>query len=500
MSGFCLIKKNPHVSIVILLIIINFCHSTAKREEDEGLLETLDKLIQQTEAGRVSTNETKTKNDSNVYYLKNNPPRIPKLKSKSSRKKSKSKSRTKHAMITTTTLKPSVEIVTKNEILKETQEINKSLEKSSHSDTRTEAPSSKEQKTNNMIIPVKKNTPTPVSSEVVSSTPQSEKVSARKLLDYDNGTFDATTSKPEVNNSEIYGNVLNEGEKIDKNLEYNLENKTEGPPPASNDTLADNSTTVNQSTLDKPPATVDPDNDMSYRKALNMSEPMDKQNDEDLNDQSIEKKPQTDYFPHYLDANIENLLHEDPDNFIKLLSENADNIKRDLVEKDMIPMEKPDVGKPSSPELQSEVQKLVRKILVLKSFSRNHYDSEEKSLSNEYDKEPSEISFRRFPSTTIVQSNPAYSYNRPASNTYYVKDSYIPVPVPVSNPRINPVATLPLANNLHMHYGANALWKNNLAAMSRAHKMAHVSHLTRVIDNLMRRALYPPLFSSYVYY
>ncbi|XP_026330260.1 uncharacterized protein LOC113237805 [Hyposmocoma kahamanoa] len=347
-----------------------------------------------------------------------------------------------------------------------------------------------------MITSVKNFTSTPVSTEVVSSTSQPEKVSARKLLDYDNVTFDATTSKPELNNSEIHAdNVLYQGDKANENLESELKNKTEGPPPVSDDTLAKEGTTANQSTLDIPPATVDPNNDMSFRKALNMSEPVTKENNENLNDISNEKKAPTDYFPHYLDAKIENLLHEDPDNFIKLLSENAENIKRDLTEKEMMSLEKPDASKPDSPELQSEVQRLVRKILVLKSFSRNHYESGEKSLSNEYDKKSSEISFRKFPSTTIVQSNPPHSYNSPVSNTYYMKENY--VPVPVANPIINPVPTLPVANNLHIHYGANALWNNNLAAMSRTHKIAHISHLTRLIDNLMGRVLYPPLFNVY---
>lgn len=495
MSIFCVVKENIHVSVAILLIFINFCQSTTKKEEDEGLLETLDKLIQQTDAGRVSTNETRAKNDSNVYYLKNNPPRIPKLKSKSSRKRLKSKSKTKRTTIATTTLKPSTDNVTENETLNETSDINKSLEKNSQIDTTTEGPSSKEQKNNKIIAPEEKTTLTSVSTEVVSTTSEPEKLSARKLLDFVNDTFDTTTSTPELNNNVYVNNVI-EGEKIDENLDDELENKTEGPALASNDTLASDDTTTTQSTLDKPPVTVNTENDMSFRKALNMSEPTDKENDEDLNDLSSEKKPQTDYFPHYLDAKIENLLHEDPDNFIKLLSDNAENIKRDLSDKE--PIEKLDIDKPGTPELQSEVQKLVRKILVLKSFSRNHYESVEKS--NEYDKEPSEISFRRFPSTAVVQSNPPYSFNRPVSNTYYMKDSYVPVPVPVANPIINSVATLPVANNLQIHYGANALWNNNLAAMSSAHKMAHIGQVTRLINNLMGRVLYPPIFNSYVYY
>lgn len=500
MSIFSVIKENLNVSIVILLIFVNFCHSTAINDEDEGLLETLDKLIQQTDAGRVSTNDTKS-NDSNVYYLKNNPPRVPKLKSKSSRKKSKSKSKTKHTITATTTLKPSTDNVTKNETLNDTQDINQSLEKDGQIDMTTEGPNSKEQKDNKMITSVEKNTLSPVSTEAVSGISEPEKISARKLLDDGNVTFDATTSKPELNNNEIYvNNVPIEKESIDGNLDRELENKTENSPPANNETSISDGTTANPSTVDIPLLTVVPENDISFRKALNMSEPSNKENDENLNDLSNEKKQQTDNFPQYLDAKIENLLHEDPDNFIKLLSENAENIKRDLTEKEMMSKEKPDLGKPGSPELQSEVQKLVRKILVLKSFNRNHYESEEKSLSNEYDKEPSEISFRRFPSTAGVQSNPPYPYNRPVSNTYYMKDSYVPVPVPVANSIINTVATLPVTNNLQVHYGANELWNNNLAAMSRAHKIAHISHMSRLINNLMGRVLYPPIFNSYVYY
>lgn len=489
MSIFSVIKEHLHVSVVILVIFINFCHSTSKKEEDEGLLETLDKLIQQTEAGRVSTNETKNRNDSNVYYLKDNS-RTSKLKPKSSKKKSKSKSRKKLAAIATTTQTPLTDNVTKNEVLNERQDINKSMDNTIHNDTTTEEPNSEEQKINNITF-VNNVTSTPVSTENVSSTSQPEKLSGRKLIDYDNVTFKTTTLKTELNNSETTENrILNQTEKIDDNLESELQNKTEGPP--SNDTLASDVTTANQSTLDKPPAAIGPESDMSYRKALNMSEPMNKENDQDLNYLSNEKNVQPDYFPHYLDAKIDNLLHDDPDNFIKLLSENAENIKRDFTETETIPLEKPDFDKPDSPELQSEVQRLVRKILVLKSYSRNHYESEEKSLSNEYDKVPSEISFRRFPSTKIVQSNP-YSYNKPVSNTYYMKDNYVPVPVPI----INTVPTLPVSNNLHVHYGTNTLWNNNLAAMSRAHKMAHISHLSRLIDNLMGRVLYPPMFNVY---
>lgn len=481
-----------------------------KKEEEEGLLETLDKLIQQTEAGRVTANQT---NDSNVYYLKNSSPRMSKSKSKSSKKRLKSK--TKHAngntTIASTTLKPEATSVTYNETQNEAQDVNQSLEKYSQNNTTTERPTSKEQQIDETITSVEKNTLTPVPLEIMSVTSRPETVSTRKLLDNGNLTFEVTTPKPELNQNETSINeTLFKEEKHNvinnENLESDVQNETEGPPSSSNETLASDDISATQTTMEKLPMPDQVDqNNITFRKSLNLSEPMHKYNGEDLNEpHSATEIPQGDYSPRLFDARIENPLNDDNQNFIKLLSENANDFKRNLGEKD-VPIENSDLGtdRDNNPELQPVVERLVKKVLVMKSINRNHFDSdEEKAFSNEYDTEPSDISYRRFPNTPVVESNSPYSYNPPASNTYYMKDRYVPVPVPVANTIINPVAPLPVANNLQMHYGANALWNNNLAEMSRVHKLAHINHLSRLINNLnlVGGVLYPPLFNNYVYF
>lgn len=614
MTFYYIIKQSLLVSVVMLLIFIHICHSTnanIKKEDDEGLIETLDKLIQITEAGRVTPNETKADVDNNVYYLKNSSPRIPKPKSKSKRRsKSKPKTRLSNVNPETTTIKPESEIVNQNETLNEPQDVNKTLEKDNNIDKTMEEPLSREPKIEEKGTSVEKTTPAPDATEIVPVTHHPDIVSARKLLDNGNRTLDATTRQPDLENETSTIDTLNkeenssenlEGElqdkpddavtsdeKINENLESDLQDKrddavtkdfflnqnaenksqnkpgealnkkenlysemqnktdgaipyqenmnenmnndlknnsddavikgekinenllsdslerTERPPPSNSDKLPSDGITTPPTTMEKPPVAhqTNPENDITFRKSLNISEPTNNHNGGSFDERhTTTQTPLQGYSPRYLDARIGNLLHDDPDNFIKLLSENANNFKRYLAEIDA-PIEIPDLGidrdLPHTPE--SEDQKTIKKFLVMKSYNQNHFDTEEeKSLSNEYDTEPSEISFRRFTNAPVTQSNSPYSYNAPVSSTYYVKDNY--VPVPVSNTIINRVATLPLANNLQMHYGANALWNNELVGMPRVHKHTHINRLSRLINNLnlVGRVLYPSLVHRYVY-